>query len=93
MRIIAQAMLILGGGIGLLASVPMAIYGWMMHRGFGGDLSAQDRLLLYGPLYCPAALIAGIIWRNRTARKNPRDRFKLTGDPGSDGGGGDGGSD
>lgn len=80
-----QALLLLGGGIGLLASVPAAIHGWRLHRGFDGDHVAQDHLLLYGPLYCGVALILGIVWRNRTARKNPRDRFKLTEDPGASG--------
>lgn len=63
MKHLAQTFLIGGGIIGLIPSTPIAAYGWLMHRGFGGDLTNQDRVMLCAPFVCAAAVIIGICWR------------------------------
>ena len=85
MKEIAQTFLILGGGLGLLAAIPAAIYGWIMHRGFGGDLTSNDRLMLFSPFICAAALAVGLLWRRVQAKKTPSRGFKLTEDSGASG--------
>jgi hypothetical protein len=40
-----------------------------MYRGFGGALTNQDRLILYSPLLCIAAMVIGIGWRKLNAKK------------------------
>lgn len=63
-------MLLIGGGIiGLLPSVPIAAYGWFMHSGFSDDFTNQDRLMLYSPLICIAALLIGIGWSKKGRKK------------------------
>ncbi|WP_069963055.1 hypothetical protein [Lacunisphaera limnophila] len=69
MNHLAQTFLIGGGILGLIPSTPIAAYGWFMHRGFGGDLTNQDRMLLYAPFVCAAEVIIGICWRKLDARK------------------------
>jgi hypothetical protein len=82
MKEIAQAFLILGGGLGLIGSIPVAIYGWHLQRGFGGDLSRKDLLVLFSPLICLAAITIGLAWRKSQIKKSRRTRFKLTEDGG-----------
>jgi hypothetical protein len=56
-----------------------------MYHGFGGDLTPNDRLMLYGPLICVAAVIAGYLWIRNDKKHEPKRRpGKLT----EDGGGG-----
>jgi hypothetical protein len=71
MKHLVQTFLIGGGIIGLIPSTPIAAYGWLIHRGFGGDLTNQDRMMLYAPFVCAAAVIVGICWRNFDAKKEP----------------------
>jgi hypothetical protein len=85
MKEIAQTFLIIGGGLGLLGAVPAAIYGWFVHRGFGGDLTNKDRLILIGPFLCLAAIVIGLAWRKSQTKKSVHGRFKLTEDGGAAG--------
>jgi hypothetical protein len=62
MKEIAQTFLLGGGIIGLLLSAPIAAYGWFMHRGFGGEVTYQDRLMLYSPFICIGAIVIGVGW-------------------------------
>lgn len=55
MKQLAQTFLVVGGLISFIISIPVSVFGWAMHKGFGGDLSASDWLLLYGPAICLAA--------------------------------------
>lgn len=71
MKHLAQTFLIGAGIVGLIPSTPIAAYGWFMHRGFGGDLTSQDRVMLYAPFVCAAAVIIGIFWRKLDAKKEP----------------------
>jgi hypothetical protein len=83
MKELAQAFLIGCGMLGLLVSVIPAIYGWLLHRGFGGELTRSDREILYSPLVCAAAIVVGFVWRARTKKKEPRrSPDRLTEDPG-----------
>ncbi len=85
MKEIAQTLLILGGGLGLFAAAPAAIYGWTLHRGFSGESTGNDLLLLYSPLICIAAITLGIAWRRFERKAVPKGQRKLTGDTGSSG--------
>jgi len=68
MKRFAQTFLIAGGILGFITSTPIAAYGWIMHRGFGGDLTNRDRVILYAPLACASSSVIGICWR-RLAKK------------------------
>ena len=72
MKQITQVFLVVCGFIGLLVTIPAAFFGWSMHRGFGGDLTNKDWLLLYGPCFCLGALIAGVLWIRHDKRREPR---------------------
>lgn len=78
MKHLAQTFLIGGGIIGLIPSTPIAAYGWLMRRGFGGDLTNQDRVMLYAPFMCVAAIVIGIGWRKFDAKKEPIQAAETT---------------
>jgi hypothetical protein len=71
MKHLVQTFLVGGGIVGLIPSAPIAAYGWLMHRGFGGDLTSHDKVLLYAPFVCLAAIVAGIGWRKLDTKKEP----------------------
>ncbi len=83
MKEFAQTILILGGGLGLFAAVPISLYGWAMHRGFGGDMAGEDYVVLFGPFICLAALGLGLVWRRAQTGKRRSSKFKLTEDGGA----------
>ncbi len=74
MKIVVQLFLVFGGFFGLCVSVPTAIFGWKMHHGFGGDLTSSDFLVLYGPLFCVVALVAGYLWIRNDKKHEPKRR-------------------
>ena len=72
MKSLVQTYLIGGGVVGLVFSLPVAGYAWMMYRGFGGDLTGRDRLILFSPVICVAAIVAGVIWRRADQKRAGR---------------------
>jgi hypothetical protein len=78
MKSLVQTYLIGGGVSGLVLSVPLAGYCWIMWRGFGGD-PKDLRLILGAPVICIVALAAGVIWKRAdqqradSGTKNPAD--------------------
>jgi hypothetical protein len=42
----------------------------MMYRGFGGDLTNKDRLLLSIPFLALALIAAGVIWRKSDQKED-----------------------
>jgi hypothetical protein len=81
---LAQTFLVIGGLLGFIISIPVSVFGWAMHKGFSGDLSSSDWLLLYGPAICLAALIIGRLWIRRDKRHEIR-RGSLIEDGGAHG--------
>jgi hypothetical protein len=63
MKSLIQTYLIGGGVVGFVLSLPFACYDWMMHRGFGGELTGQERLLLFSPLIFVIATAIGVVWK------------------------------
>ena len=63
MKSLFQTCLIGGGVIGLVPSLLIAGYGWMMHIGFGGSLTKHDRLILYSPLFFVTVITVGLAWK------------------------------
>ena len=81
MQALAQAFLIGCGMLGLLFTTPIAIYTWIAHRSFGGDILKNERQWLWAPLAFLIALAVGLIWRRVTKRRElPRPAWKLTED-------------
>jgi hypothetical protein len=79
MKELLQLLLIAGGALGVVVSLLIAAYGWLMQRGFGGDLSFKEGAVLYSPLICVIAVVAGLLWRNQTKKGEPRrPRWKLS---------------
>ena len=70
MKELTQTLLIGGGIIGLFPAVPFAGYLWVMHRAWGGDLTNQERFIIWSPLLCIAAIVVGVCWR-RIGKKEP----------------------
>lgn len=85
MKMLTQLFLLIGGLLGLLVSLPAAIVGWKIHKGFAGDLTYHDYPMLFGPLLCVVAMVAGDLWIRNDKKHEPKRRpGKLT----EDGGGG-----
>ncbi len=85
MKEIAQTFMIVGGGLGLVASVPAALYVWFYGRAFGSELTRNEHLTIYSPLFCCATVALGVTWRKLQTKKTPREPFKLTEDGGDSG--------
>jgi len=78
MKELAQTLLIGGGIIGLLSSVPISAYGWFMHNGFGGALTNQERLMLYAPILCMVAIGIGFGWSKLSSKQEAHPRRPRT---------------
>jgi len=63
MKSLLQIFIIGAGSLSFLISAPIMIYGYMMYRGFGGDLTNKDRFLFSIPFIALAIIAAGVIWR------------------------------
>jgi hypothetical protein len=81
MNELLQTLFIAGGGLGCLVSAPIAAYGWLMHRGFGGDLTSEERTIRHTPLFCLVLIAAGLVWRKFEKKK--QGPFKLSEDGGA----------
>jgi len=70
MKSLIQTYLIGAGAVGFVFSLPVAGYGWMMHSGFGGDLTGRDRLILFSPVICAVAIVIGVCWKRADQKRN-----------------------
>ena len=70
MKSLLQIFMIGAGSLSFLISAPIIIYGYMMYRGFGGDLTNKDRLLLSIPFLALALIAAGVIWRKSDQKED-----------------------
>lgn len=91
MKELAQTLLILGGILGMLAAIPLAIYEWFEYRSIGGDLTTDDRLRLASPAICFGLVALGLIWRKLQNRGRRSRRFTIGDSSGGDSGGEGGG--
>lgn len=73
MKTLIQRYLIGGGIVGLVVTLPTVGYGWMMHSGFGGDLTTSDRLLFCLPFICVIAIVAGVLCRRSDQKKDKHE--------------------
>jgi hypothetical protein len=80
MKELTQTLLIGGGIIGLLPSLPIAGYLWMMHRAWGGDITIRERLTVWSPLFCVAAIVIGVSSR-RIGKKEPNPESSVSAEP------------
>ena len=62
MKALLQTIMVGGGLIGLLISIPTAFVAWQFHRGFGGSLSAAETFVIWSPIISLIALIGGAVW-------------------------------
>ncbi len=92
MKEILQTLMIAGGGLGALVSIPIALHLYFVRGATDRSLNAADQLSLLSPLICLALLGCGIIWMRRQKRLSQTGmNRRLLGDgDGADGGGGDG---
>ena len=68
MKAFIQTLLIAGGILGLLGTIPIALFANAM-RSFGGDLTGKDRIILAAPFLAGIALAIGLLWRKFEKKK------------------------
>ena len=86
MKEIAQTLLILGGFVGLFLAIPAAVLTWFIQRSSAGHLTGNERVAVYSPIICCAAIMIGLAWRRLQNRTSPqRSPGKLTEDGGDSG--------
>lgn len=68
MKAFIQTLLIAGGILGLLGTIPIALFANAM-RSFGGDLTVNDRIIIAAPFLAGIALVIGLLWRKFEKKK------------------------
>ena len=76
MKLLLQIFMIGAGSLSFLISAPIMIYGYMMYRSFGGDLTNKYRMLFSIPFLAIALIAAGVIWK-QSDKKFEEDSRRL----------------